>query len=260
VGHQKVEAIRSLEPEVVRLEEEQHWFRSIVTGMAGIRGADLYYLSLFGEPSESAPWGFRFDGHHVSASFTVLGSEVSPTPLFLGAQPREVPPGGSASAGSRVLAEEEDRARSLYESLTPAQRERTTLALELDRGLFLGDVRRLAPSGAPSGLPRSALDAGQRAKLDELVDVYLGNVASGIASRERAKIESAGRDAIHFAWAGSTVPGEAVYYRIHGPTVLIEFDNTVDEANHIHTLWRDPQGDYGEDLLRRHHADAHGSP
>ena len=257
VGRRKADEIRALEPEVIRQEP---WYMRAFTGVLGIRGAEAYFLSVFGQPEDGGPWGYRFDGHHLSANMTVVGDHVSATPLFLGAQPREIPAGGIGPSGRRVLAEEEDRARTLYESLDETQRAKATVELEEGRGLFVGDGERVDPDLPPIGIAVSDLTKTQRDLVDQLLEVYFGNVAEPIAARERARADAAGRAGIHFAWAGSTTPGEEIYYRVHGPTLLIEFDNTVDDANHIHTLWRDPSGDFGRDLLRDHHAAAHAPP
>lgn len=192
-------------------------------------------------------------------NMTIVGDDVSATPFFLGAQPRTIPEGGvGGPVGLRVLAEEEDRARALYESLDASQRTRATLERKLGRGLFVGDGERVASDLPRVGIPAADLTAEQRELLDALLETYLQNVADPVAARERDEIDAAGRDAIHFAWAGPTTPGEQIYYRIHGPTLLIEFDDTVG-GEHIHALWRDPGGDFGDDLLGQHYEAAHGS-
>jgi hypothetical protein len=257
VGRKKADHIRGLEDEVVRMEEKDVWYRALFASLMGIRGDDLYYLSFYGDPSGDDPWGYRFDGHHLSLNFTVVDGAVSPTPLFFGGQPREVPPGGLGPVGLRVLGKEEDTARALYLSLDAGQKVRATLPLELDRDLFVGGGERVDPKLPPVGIPGDALTPDQTLLLDDLLEAYLENVSPQVASSERARIDAAGRDSLHFSWAGSTTPGEEIYYRLHGPTVLIEFDNTVDGARHIHVLWRDPTGDFGADLLRQHHEAAH---
>ncbi len=258
VGRKKADAIRHLEDEVVRMEDENAWHIALVARITGVRGDDAYFFSLYGDPASGDRWGYRFDGHHLSANFTVVGDDVSPTPLFLGAQPREIPEDGLGPAGLRVLADEEDTARALYQSLDADQRAQATLPLELDRDLFIGSGDRVDPA-APVGIAGADLLAEQAKLLDALLEAYLQNVAGPVAARERARIDAAGRDEIRFAWAGSTTPGEEIYYRLQGPTLLIEFDNTVDDADHIHALWRDPSGDFGRDLLRQHHEAAHAS-
>lgn len=252
-GLRKVELIMSLENEVRRLDRER--FVGLFTSW--LRDPERYFTIVFGEPSETAPWGFRFDGHHVSLNYTVVpGSVPATTPLFLGAQPREVRQGWER-AGLRVLAAEEDLARELYLSLDAKQRARATLPYESDRELFLGDVRFLDLAEPPKGLPRGAMDEAQKRRLDALLDVYVANFPDDVAAARRAEIDAAGRDAIHFAWAGSTEPGGGCYYRLQGPTLLVEFDDTEPGNDHVHTLWRDPRRDFGRDLLAEHRARAH---
>lgn len=252
-GLRKVELIMSLENEVRQLEGE----RLIGLFTRFIRDPERYFTTIYGEPSTSEPWGFRFDGHHVSLNFTVVpGAPPASTPLFLGAQPRQVRQGWER-AGLRVLAAEEDLARELYLSFDEAQRARATLPYESDRELFLGDVRFIDLSEPPKGLPRSEMNDEQKRLLDALLDVYIDNFPADVAAARRAEIDPAGRDAIHFAWAGSTEPGRGCYYRLQGPTLLLEFDDTVPGNDHIHTLWRDPRRDFGRDLLAEHRARAH---
>jgi hypothetical protein len=252
-GFAKVEAIRSLETEVRRLDEEAG-LRGWVTKR--IRDPRRYLVAFFGAPGDPA-FGFRFDGHHVSLNVTVVpGAVPSATPLFLGAQPRRVRE-GSELAGLQVLQAEEDSARELLRALSPGQRERALLPFEADRGLFQGAGRTLLLEGPPAGLPRAAMQPAQQAKLDAVIDVYLGNVAPEIAAARRAAIDASGRDAIHFAWAGSDLPGEPHYYQVRGPRFLIEFDNTEAGADHIHTLWRDLDADFGQDLLAEHRRREH---
>jgi hypothetical protein len=255
-GLAKVEAIRSLENEVRRIDEQ----RLVTRWLAGsFRDPERYFLALFGDPEHpGAPFGFRFDGHHVSLNFTLTAAgEVATTPLFLGAQPARVPDGWER-AGLRVLEAEEDGARALYLSLDAEQRRRATLPFEAERGLFVGGERRLELEGEPAGIARASLGAAQKAQLDRLVDLYLANFAPPLAAARRAEIEREGRDAIHFAWAGQTEPGRPVYYRIQGPGFLIEFDNTEPGAQHVHAVWRDFAGDFGLDALGRHRAEHHG--
>ena len=250
-GLRKADEVRALEAEVQRQEA---WYRKIAIGLFGDGGDKAYFLSIYGEPSADKPWGYRFDGHHLSLNFTTVAGSVSSTPFFLGAEPRSIPQGGvGGPVGLRVLADEEDRARELYESLDDAQREKATLALQLDRGLFVGSGERVDPDLSPAGIAAADLNEDQKKRLMVLLETYFGNVAPALAARERARLEAARINSVHFAWAGATTPGAEIYYRVHGPTVLIEFDNTMDDGEHIHTLWRDPTRDFGRDLLRQHY-------
>ena len=257
VGYKKAEEVRALEAEV---ERQEAWYRKIFVGLFGSTGDQAYFLSLYGDPVRDQPWGYRFDGHHLSVNFTAVEGVVSPTPLFLGAEPRTIPEGGiGGPVGLRVLAHEEDRARELYESLDAAQREKATLELQLGRGLFVGSGERVDPDLRPVGIAAADLTEDQKKRLVALLDTYFQNVAPALGARAKARMEAAGIDSLHFAWAGATTPGAEIYYRVHGPTLLIEFDNTTDDAEHIHTLWRDPSNDFGRDLLRQHYESGHHS-
>ena len=258
-GLAKAETIMSLEREV-RLRDASGW---LTWPLQFIRRERRYFLAVFGEPVNDAPWGLRFDGHHLSLNWTfVPGAQPSVTPLFFGSEPREVAP-EMERAGLRALPDEEDRARDLYLALDETRRARATLAFEpadgplgVNRPLFVGEGGRWEP-GAVEGVPASELTPEQRAKLDALLAVYLANFIGEVEAARRAHVE---RDpgAVHFAWAGSTEPGEPSYYRLQGPSFLIEFDNTVEAADHVHVVWREADGDYGRDLLAEHHAHAHG--
>jgi len=255
-GLAKVDAIRGLEVDLRRVEADGGPLRWL---MHFLRDPLRYFLTLYGEPGESPAWAFRFDGHHVSLNFTVVdGAVPSGAPLFLGANPRRVPD-GEPRAGLRVLAAEEDAARALYTALPPALRERATLPFEGGRGLFEGDGVRVDP-GAPRGVPRGDLAPEPQRLLDALVEVYVGNWAAAVAEATRREIEAAGRDAIHFAWAGSGEPGERMYYRVQGPTFLLEYDDTTDGGDHVHAIWRNRDGDFGRDLLAEHRARLHRGP
>ncbi len=217
------------------------------------RDPDLYYLTIFGAPSDTARWGWRFEGHHVSLNFSsATGKIVAATPAFFGANPARVEKG--PRAGWRLLGAEEDLARSLLESLDSGQRRAAVISSTAPSDIILGPGRRSVPS--PAGLSAGEMTAGQRAALMRLLGVYLGNMREDVARAQREKIQKAGIDAIRFAWAGSARPGQGHYYRVQGPTFLLEYDNTQDGANHVHSVFRDLQDDFGGDLLARHYAES----
>jgi len=260
-GLEKVEAIMANEHEVRARDRE-----SLLGGWFGgfVHGEERYYASVYGVPGEATPWGLRFDGHHVSLDWTVpRAGAVSVTPLFLGGEPREVP-ADHERAGLRVLAEEEDRGYALWNALRPEQRTAARIEFQsasgiaaMNRPLFLGEGPQVM-RGAPRGIARAELDPAQQAALDALVATYYRNFSDAIAAERRAAIDAAGRDAIYFAWAGSLRPGEPGYYRVQGPTFLIEFDNTAPEADHVHAILREFDGDFGRDGLAEHYAREHG--
>ena len=254
-GLDRVETVMSLEREVL-LRDEKVFLGSWWGGF--IHGENRYYVALFGEPMDGRAWGLRFDGHHVSLNWTVSpDGRISTSPVFLGSEPREVPEGWER-AGLRALAEEEDAARGLWETLSPAQRSEAELpfaegSARGSRPLFVGEGPRFEP-GAPAGVAHAAMTTTQQQALAVLVETYLSHLAEPLREARWGALDAAGRDALHFAWAGSFTPGEPLYYRVQGPTLLIEFDDTVPEADHVHTVVRDPAGDFGHDLLAEHYA------
>ncbi|MHC5002169.1 MAG: DUF3500 domain-containing protein [Planctomycetota bacterium] len=217
-------------------------------------GHDLYWIGIFGDPAGAEPWGWQLDGHPLALNFTIVGDRIAVTPAFLGADPAEVPTG--QYAGWHILGAEDQRGRDLLESLDEAQRAKAIIAAAAPRDVIAGPGRgdRLTE---PEGLPASEMTAAQRELLLGLIEEYAHNLSHDLAHVQMKRIRDAGIDRLHFAWAG-TEPGAPYYYRIHGPTVLIEFDNnrpagsSSGPANHIHTVWRDAENDYGADLLRRH--------
>jgi Protein of unknown function (DUF3500) len=218
------------------------------------RDPELYWFMLFGAPSRDKPWGWRVEGHHLSLSFSVVTSElIATTPAFMGSNPAEVP--GGAYAGLRILAAEEDLARVLLASLDDSQRSRAIIETTAPRDIITENSRNVTLRD-PVGLAASAMTETQRNVLWQLVAEYVQNTQRDIAHRQLEKIKHAGLDQVHFAWAGSLERGEAHYYRLHGPTSLIEYDNTQDNANHIHAVWRDLQDDFGGDLLRKHYEES----
>jgi uncharacterized protein DUF3500 len=218
------------------------------------RDPDLYYLTVFGTPSDEYPWSWRFEGHHLSLNFSsATGRLVSETPAFFGANPARVPSG--KNAGLRVLGAEEDLARKLLGSLDPKQRRAAVIAVSAPGDIIFSPNRKRVPD--PEGLPVSEMNDAQKKTLMDLLGEYLGNMHAEVARAQREKIEKAGNGAIRFAWAGGPSPGEGHYYRVQGPTFIIEYDNTQNGANHVHSVYRDLEEDFGGDLLRRHYAESH---
>lgn len=216
------------------------------------RDPERYYLTVFGPPADAQPWGWRFEGHHLSVNVTELGRDGQVVaPLFVGANPARVPRG--PKQGLRLLAAEQDVAFALLGTLDAAQRARAVIADRTFGDIVTGSDPAVRPM-AFAGLPASAMTAAQQLQLRRLLEVYAGRMADDAAARQLERIDAAGFERLHFAWAGALQPGGPHYYRIHGPTVLVEYDNSQDDANHIHTVWRDLQNDFGGDLLRRHHA------
>lgn len=220
-----------------------------------MRDPERYYVTVFGEPGPQAPWGWRVEGHHLSLNLTIENGEViSTSPTFMGANPAIVRNG--PRAGLQILDLEQTLARQLLHSFNVAQRATVVYAARPPRDIETGASRRVDPSN-PRGLAISGMTSDQSALVMRLVDVYAYRLRAELARRELDRIRDAGVGAIHFAWAGSAEPGQPHYYRIQGPTFLIEYDNRQNGANHIHSVWRDlTGGDFGEDVLARHYAES----
>jgi len=223
-------------------------------GKGPVRDPELYFFSIFGSPGGADPWGWRVEGHHLSLNFTVLGTKGTVGgPTFMGANPGEVRVG--PRKGLRVLGHEEYLGRKLVQSLTDDQKKKGILPGDAPKDIISFVARKAKPI-EPAGIMASDLNAEQKAILTELVAHYAEKLRPEIASQDLAKILKAGVDKIGFAWAGGVEPGQPHYYRVQGPTFLLEYDNTQNDANHIHTIWRDFEGDFGEDLLKKHYESA----
>jgi hypothetical protein len=246
-GNTKALMIMSLEAVLRELEGE--------SGPGFMRDPELYHVSVFGEPSDDSPWGWRVEGHHLSINFlAVEGKRIAPTPNFFGANPARVP--GGRLEGLRVLAAEEDLARQLLGSLDDTQLKRVVINSQAPPDIFTDNSARVILD-KPAGLSYADMTEEQRAHLMDLVGEYVLRVPRDVAELRMERIENEGKQNLHFAWAGETKAGGPHYYRVHGPSFLVEYDNTQNNANHIHTVWRDIEDDWGEDLLRRHHRSAH---
>lgn len=210
-----------------------------------------YYVTVFGKPSAEGRWGLSFEGHHLSLNFVVDKQQViSSTPTFLGSNPAVVKDAveGGAPVGTRVLAKEELLAFELLGSLNDEQRKEAIIAAEAPSDIrAAGDAQ--PPQTPAAGIAYAKLNAAQQALLHQLIVVYADNVPAELRDQRLAAIEAAGRASIHFAWAGASKPGVGHYYRIQGPSFLIELVNTQPDpagnpANHIHSVWRDMKGDF----------------
>jgi hypothetical protein len=237
---------------VIELEGTLRDLEGMLSRIVLRRDPERYYLSLFARPGDAHPWGWRFEGHHLSVNVTELGPHGQVVaPLFMGANPARVPSG--PKEGHRLLAAEEDLAFELLHMLAPQQRARATVAAQTFGDVVTGNVPKVEPM-AFAGLPAAEMTPVQQRQLRRLLELYAGRMADSSAHRQLQRIDEAGFERLHFAWAGAHQPGNPHYYRIHGPTVLVEYDNSQGGANHIHTVWRDLENDFGGDLLRRHYA------
>ncbi len=215
------------------------------------RDPELYYISVFGKPDPKGTWGWRVEGHHLSVNYTIVkGEYVAGTPSFFGTNPAEVKAG--PRKGLRALGDEEDRARELIKALSPEQREQAIFEKVALRDIVTMAEKRVKPL-EQKGIAATKLNADQKQKLLALVKAYVERNRPELAKEDLRKINEAGIDKLHFAWAGGIEKGEGHYYRVQGPTFLLEYDNTQNNNNHIHAVYRDFENDFGEDLLRKHY-------
>jgi len=222
-----------------------------------MRDPERYHLTVYGAPDAAKRWGWRFEGHHLSLNFTLAGDKMAvDTPSFFGANPATVQKG--AKKGLRALGEEHDAGWALLESLGEAQRGEAVFESRTYGEIVTGNKDKVEPLPA-AGISAAKLDEKQRAALWKLVETYARNFEPGLAEARLARAKQGGVEAIRFGWAGSTKRGGQHYYRVQGPLFLIEYDASQNDGNHIHTVWRDFNGDFGRDLLREHYQAALGT-
>ena len=262
------------------------------------RDSRLYHVTIFGTPDDKEPWGWRFEGHHISLNYTIVGGQiVAPTPTFFGSNPAESPLIGNTSI--RPLAGIEDLARDLMHALSAEQQRKALLTpvappdivtlnrpavvdgvlpaqtpgiddtvavasnfrtmdnLARERGVTLADLESVRYSTIPKGVAAGAMNAGQQEILLALIGDYIHRMPEELAEIEMNKLKQNGIDGIHFAWAGGIERRQPHYYRLQAPRFLVEYDNTQNDANHIHSVWRDPANDFGADILAHHYATSH---
>jgi hypothetical protein len=231
--------------------------KEIEGGRGPARDPELYFVSIFGKPDEKGTWGWRVEGHHLALNFTVVdGRAVAGAPNFMGSNPGEVRDG--PRKGLRALGAEEDMGRQLAKSLDDAQRKTAIFSAEAPKEIITGNARQ-AQIAEKQGLPFTQLTPRQRQQLTAMVELYANRLRREMAEQDLRRISGKGWDQVVFAWAGSTEPRQPHYYRVQGPTFLIEYDNTQNNANHVHTVWRDLENDFGDDALRKHH-EQHAHP
>lgn len=213
-----------------------------------------YFITVFGAPG-AGTWGWRVEGHHLSLHFAVSGGRVTATaPTFTGANPAEVREG--PRKGARILAPLEDLGRAVVESLTEPQRAVAVFGGQAPSDIVSSNKLDIAPL-SPPGLALGQMTPAQRDAVMRLVAAYTSLMADDLAAARTERLRRAGLDGITFAWAGPIAKGAKHYYRVQGPTFLVEYDNTQNDGNHIHAVWRDFQDDFGPDLLRAHLAADH---
>ena len=221
-----------------------------------IRHPEHFAVCVLGDPSGRAPWAWHVGGHHVGLHFTFVdGDRIASVPLFFGANPAEVRHG--PTSGQRTLPEEEDLARALVRSLPQEHRQVAVISQTAFPDILTDNYRVANAFAPPRGLAFAHMGGDHRELLVKLLRHYVERTNDELSGPYWRKIEADGFDPITFAWAGSDEPGQGHYYAIKAPSFLIEYDNTQNEANHIHSVLRDISGDWGQDLLAQHYAQSH---
>ncbi len=219
-----------------------------------VRDPERYFFSVFGTPDAKGTWGWRCEGHHLSMNFTlVAGKAITATPSFMGSNPGLVKEG--ARKGLRVLGNDEDMGRAIAKGLS-AEQKAGIIATEAPKDVLLMPGKKVELL-EPAGIGVSKLAPAQVESLKALVKEYAQRHRAELADQDLAKIEKAGWENVHFAWAGGLEPGEGHYYRVQGPTFVLEYDNTQNNANHVHSVWHDPADNFAADLLKQHYEKDH---
>jgi hypothetical protein len=246
-GLRKVDTIRSLEDVLRMIENEPR------------RDAELYYFIVFGEPAKAGAWGWRYEGHHTSLNWTLVEGRVAgSSPQFMGANPADVNVG--PHKGTRALAAEEDLARELVTSLSDEQTRLAVVSASAPfgtaapLGIVTGNAREAAMQEG-NGIAYGELDDMQKGLLLSLVEAYATAQPPAVAQARLGRVKDELAN-IRFAWMGGREKGQGHYYRIQGRSFLIEYDNTQGNANHIHSVWREFKGDWGNDVLAEHYRTA----
>ena len=239
-GFKKIMGIIDLEKVLIEMGQDKDF-----------RDPDKYFVAIYGDPSKDKLWAWSFEGHHLSLNFTILDKKVSMTPRFMGANPATIPVG--KRKGERTLKAEEDLGFQLVNSLDSNQRVKAIFSNLSYLEIVTSNSTEVGPL-SPVGIRYAELNNTQQKNLLALIDEYLSAMPTDLAKRRMNEIEKENLSEIRFGWAGATQAGKGHYYRIQGKSFLIEFDNTVNNANHIHTIWRDFDGDFGKDMIKEHYA------
>jgi hypothetical protein len=210
-----------------------------------------YFIAILGNPTMDDAWGFKFEGHHISINLTVTKDSFTMTPLFLGSDPAVVEV--TQYAGLRPLSKEEDYGFWFVNTLDDTQKAKATLSQEVPKDILTNPDR---PQWYADfmGIKGSELRPEQQKILQYLIEEYMNNMEKEKAEEYLDILHARGMDEVYFAWIGSYEPMKAHYYMIHSPDFIIEYDNVgfLDNANHIHSIFREKGNDFGEDILRKH--------
>jgi len=243
-GLKKVDTVMALEAFLAEIENRP-----------ALRNPGAYFTSIFGEPSATGTWSWRFEGHHLSLNYTVVdGKTVAVTPSFFAANPGEIMIDHKMK-GTRPFHAEEDLARAL--ALTLKESGKEVVFSEKPPGEILTAEDRNVKQLEPVGILATEMTAAQQQALMELIAEYANRHRKELAESDIAKIK-ADLENLRFGWAGGLERGKPYYYRIQATTFLVEVANVQNNGNHLHATWRDSANDFGRDLLGDHIGHEHG--
>lgn len=239
VGYNKIKRIIELESVLREIQ-----------GDSVMRDPDNYIVRFFGNPKKDSLWSWSFQGHHLSLFFTTLNNKTTIAPRFMGASPAMIKEG--PRKGERTLEKEEDLGLELINSLSDGQRQSAIFKQNPFFDIVTKNSIEVGPL-SPVGIRYEQLNIEQKSILLKLIDEYLSVMPKEVADKRIKLLMDEELNDIRFGWAGGTSRGIGHYYRIQGKSFLVEYDNTQGKANHIHTVWRDFDGDFGRDLIREHY-------
>lgn len=209
-----------------------------------------HFIAFYGNPGKDSVWGWKFSGHHIALNFTIVNGKLAFTPVFFGVYPAEIKEG--KNKGRRIIKDEEDTGFALINMLTSEQKLKAIFQSKAFNDIVTTNSIQVGPLN-PVGILARDLNQQQKSLLNKLIACHLSSMPTEIAEMRMKRIVAEDFDEIRFGWAGGLTKGIPHYYRIQGKTFLIEFDNTTHNANHIHIVWRDFNGDFGVDLLNEHY-------
>lgn len=244
IGYGKVTKIMDLENVLLELGQ----------GDADFRDSNKYIVAFYGNPEKDSLWAWSFEGHHLSLNFSVYNNKISIAPRFMGASPATIMEG--KRKGERTLANEEDFGLQLINSLSEDQKKIAIFQKTSYAEIVTSNSTEVAPL-QPVGIKIGDLKMNQQTILIGLLEEYLSTMPEDLAKKRIESLKSEEFNDIRFGWAGAIESGKAHYYRIQGKSFLVEFDNTQNNANHIHLVWRDFNGDFGKDVIKEHYEHSH---
>ena len=242
-GYTKILKIIDLENVLAKIEDNSKF-----------RDPEKYFVAFYGDPSEDKLWAWSFEGHHISLNFTILDGKTTIAPRFLGANPAMIKDG--KRKGERTLAKEEDHGLNLVNALSSEQKSIAIFQQVSFKEIVTSVSTEVGPL-TPVGIQLKDLNTEQQKMLKDLIQEYLSNMPEDLAKERMDNLKKEDMSLIRFGWAGATELGKPHYYRVQGKSFLIEFDNTINDANHIHTVWRDFNGDFGRDVIKQHYQNHH---